>query len=325
MSSVDVGKFGRVAVLMGGASSERAISLKSGEAIFKSLDQQGYDVCAIDLVSDEEKEVRAKLRVEEIDIVFIALHGQYGEDGNVQRILTDMGLPYTGSQEDSSRRAFDKSTTQNILKKAGMLVPDYVSVTKDSQIRFEDLLQQLQTSQVVVKPVCEGSSMGVHLVQNQEELDNALSDALIYGPNAMIETYIKGRELTVGILDEQALPVIEIQSKHAFFDYTAKYQTGMTEYVVPASLTKTQTEEIQAIALKVNALLGCRHLGRVDFILQDHMFYCLEMNTIPGFTPTSLLPKAAQHVGISFEQLTSKILESAYAEKKENKTTVKHT
>lgn len=314
-------KWGRIGVIMGGASSERSISLKSGEAILKSLQAQGLDVVAIDLVSHEEAEVRTKLEQEGCTIAFIALHGEYGEDGSIQKILTKLNIPYSGSDEEASRRSFNKILTQNILKKAGIAVPSYVTVSKDSVFSFAALTQTLKTDQCVVKPAAEGSSIGVHLVKDQVGLDAALKDAFTYGSEVLIDTYIRGRECTVGILNDQTLPVIEIKPKVAFFDFKAKYEKGETEYIVPAVLSEACTVHMQEQALKVYQLLGCRHFARVDFILgKDDIAYCLEINTIPGFTQTSLLPKAAASVGLSFDQLTSKIVECTYGQKEKNKT-----
>ena len=314
-------QFGTVGVLMGGPSSERTISLKSGNAIAAALKRQGLKVCAVELETADPAELTVKLREAGCTLAFIALHGTYGEDGTVQALLAEAGVPFTGSDEGSSRRAFHKLTTQNILKKAGILVPKYVSVSKDSLLGYPEICRRLGSATCVLKPVAEGSSIGVHIVETETDFTAGVEDALQYGKEVLVEAFIPGREVTVGILGRQALPVVEVVPKtRRFFDYTAKYEKGNTEYIVPAELEAGVTARLQEQALRVFDLLDCRHFARVDFILSpDGEAYCLEINTIPGFTETSLLPKAAAAAGIPFDRLTLQLVEYAYAQKEKDK------
>jgi D-alanine-D-alanine ligase len=314
------GQFGRIGILMGGVSSEREISLKSGKAITEALLRQGCDIIALDIVDGEHQKIRSLIEGVDIDLAFIALHGQLGEDGRIQSILEEMNIPYTGSGVEASRLAIDKALAQNLFKKNGIKVPSYVTLSKDDELCIDMIVEQLGGFPIVVKPACEGSSIGISLAATPEELKGAVESAQEYGPKILLEQYIKGRELTVGILGCEALPVVEICPKHDFFDYEAKYTKGMTEYIVPAEIPDEVSCGLQQTALRAHQVLGCTDLSRVDFMLgADQVYYVLEVNTIPGFTSTSLLPKAAKHQGISFDQLCFKLMELTYGKKKEIK------
>jgi len=306
---------GRIGVLMGGVSSEREISLKSGGAILNALKEEGCTVDGFDIDTEDERAILSRLQEAAIDVAFIALHGRFGEDGRLQAILEKAGIPYTGSGPQPSRLAFNKILSQQIFQKNGLRVPAHVVADKNKD-DAKEILKQL-TFPVFVKPACEGSSIGIAHVTQPEQLKEALDLAWRYGEAALIETAIKGREITAGILDRQALPLIEIRFKGAYFDFHTKYQKGSSEYFVPAPLREDVAAEIQGVALKAFSLLGCRHMARLDFMLDEmDRYHILEVNTVPGFTATSLLPKAAGAVGINFNQLCLKIAGLAYVERK---------
>ena len=321
-----VQQFGRVGVLMGGYSSEREISLKSGKAVFEALIGAGCDALALDIRAQEEKRIAELIREAQMDVAFITLHGRLGEDGVIQSILDGLNIPYTGSGPEASRRAINKVTTQDLLRQHGIPVAPSFGVSRKEESSAATILKKIPQFPIVVKPSCEGSSIGVSLVRGPAGLEPALNLAWQYGDEALIEQYLEGRELTVGILDEMPLPVIEICPKENFFDFNAKYQSGTTEYILPAKLEEKVADDIGRTALMTHRLLGCRDLSRVDFILDNQArHYVLEINTIPGFTSMSLLPKAAKLLGINFEQLCLKLVKLAYGKKKESGTfTVGH-
>lgn len=291
-------KYQKVAVLKGGISSEREVSLRSGAAIAQGLRDDGYDVVEIDIVS------KAFTIPSDIEAVFVALHGTFGEDGGIQQILTDRNIPYTGSGAESCRVAFDKVLTRNRLEEHGIPVPAGEVLT-DAAVRTLPI-------PLVVKPPREGSSVGCHLVFKEDQWADAFEDAVRYSGEALVEEYIPGRELTVGIVADQVLPVVEIKTASEWYDFDAKYVTGETQYVVPAELESGIASELQSIALKTFHALVAKGFGRVDFRLSpEGKPYVLELNSIPGFTATSLLPKAAQAAGIEFPELCGRIMELA--------------
>lgn len=305
--------FGHVGLLLGGPSSEREISLKSGEAVYQALLSRGVRVSKLDILSDDEQNISRQLQQAGIDVAFIALHGHLGEDGRIQSILEKLNIPYTGSGVEASRKALNKTVTQTLLKVHGVPVAEHLVLKKDQKVFSEEVFKRFGNKPVVVKPACEGSSIGVVIVRRLEDIPHALEKAFTYGPDVLVETFIEGREMTVGILGDEPLDVIEIKAKSAFFDFTAKYQSASTEYVVPAEVSVQIAVRLKAIALEAYRVLGCRHLGRVDFILDsEEKPFVLEINTIPGFTKTSLLPKAAAAGGIDFVQLCFKLLDMAY-------------
>jgi len=319
----------RVGVLMGGPSAEREISLKSGQAVAAAL-QDRYHVVPVELPSDPEllqasdaqlerspralAAVAAELQAAQLDAAFIALHGAFGEDGTIQAVCEQLGVPYTGSGVKASQRAMDKVVSRVIFDREGLRVPRYHVVTT----RTVGTIRLTIPPPVVVKPVSQGSSIGVSLVEQAEALPDALSLAFRYDPRVLIEEYIPGREVTVGILGDQPLPVVEIQPRHPFFDFEAKYQPGQTTYQVPAQLDETVVQAAQETALRAHRLLGARHVSRVDLILrEDRIPVVLELNTIPGFTATSLVPMAAQAAGLSFEALCARLVELALQDRRE--------
>ena len=309
-------RFGRIGVLMGGPSSEREISLKSGHAVFAALSQLGLDVVSIDITTDNIEENVHLINSRNINCAFVALHGRFGEDGQVQKILDDLNLPYTGSGVRASQLAMDKIASRKIFQAKGLAVPGYRILEKATYApEWKDKFNL--TFPLVVKPATHGSSIGLSIIDRKEEVDRAIDLAFSYDDRIIVENYIKGREITVGILDERPLPVIEIVPKKRFFDYEAKYKTGMTDYVVPAQLEEAIARQAQDIALAAHKSLGCFGCSRADMILSnENIPFVLEVNTIPGFTVTSLLPKAAMVVGVDFGQLCLKLVSLAYEKKK---------
>jgi D-alanine-D-alanine ligase len=308
--------FGRIGVLMGGASSEREISLKSGHSVFDALSQLRLDVVGIDIVTDNPEENVRLINSRNIQCAFIALHGRFGEDGGIQKILDGLSLPYTGSGVRASQLAMDKIASRKIFEAQGLAVPEYriierATYSSDWQGKFS------LSFPLVVKPATHGSSIGLTIVDKKEGLPQAIDLAFSYDQRIVVENYIRGREITVGILDEQPLPVIEIVPKKRFFDYEAKYQTGMTDYVVPAQLEAAVARAAQDAGLAAHKSLGCFGCSRADMILSnENIPFVLEINTIPGLTATSLLPKAAKVVGLDYGELCLKLISLAYEKKK---------
>lgn len=305
-------KFGKIGILMGGPSSERDISLKSGQAVYQALTESGFDTVAIDIKTDKREENINLIKSHKINVAFLALHGRFGEDGQMQEILDILKVPYTGSGVQASRLAMDKIASRNIFGLAGLKVPRYSPEDKVSYHNNWRIKNNFALP-LVVKPATGGSSIGLSIVDKREDLDKSADLAFHYDEKIIIEEYIKGREVTVGILQEAALPVIEIIPQKNFFDYEAKYKPGMTDYIVPAKLDNATAEKIQKTALSAHKLLGCFGCSRVDIILnKDNIPFILELNTIPGLTETSLLPKAAKESGIEFSQLCIKLIQLAY-------------
>jgi len=305
-------RYGRIGVLMGGPSTERKISLKSGKAIAESLKELRMDVVAIDIKSDKIKENLELIKSKRIDCAFIALHGQFGEDGQIQGILDILAISYTGSGKLASQLAMDKLACRKILQVYGLAVPRYKSLNNISY-GANSISDRNFTYPIVVKPVSQGSSIGLSIVGKREDLKRAIERALKVDKEVLVEEYIKGREVTVGILNGSPLPIVEIVPKRDFFDYQAKYTPGMTDYVVPARIEGGVAQRIQSQALEAHRLLGCRGYSRVDIILsQDNTPFILEINTTPGFTRTSLFPKAAKVNGVEFTQLCLELVRLAY-------------
>ncbi|UCD55532.1 MAG: D-alanine--D-alanine ligase [Candidatus Omnitrophota bacterium] len=297
--------YGKIAVLAGGPSSEREISLKSGRAVYEALKRKKQDVDFVDADND----FCEKLKSIGADVVFIALHGKFGEDGSVQAILEELNLPYTGSEIKSSRLAIDKAASREVFLTSGLKVPRYKIIKRDTEIR--DILEEFEKP-FVVKPQYEGSSIGLSIVGDSAGVDAALNTAFSYSDRVIVEEYIHGREFTVGVLEERPLPVIEIETRHDVYDFNAKYMDEETKYIVPAILGEDEYRDVQRYALKAHQALGCRDFSRVDMRTGRHgEMYILEVNTIPGMTERSLLPKAALAVGISFGDLCMKLVDLA--------------
>ncbi|HCI45560.1 MAG TPA: UDP-N-acetylmuramate--L-alanine ligase [Candidatus Omnitrophica bacterium] len=317
LGNYDIKQLGRIGVLMGGYSSEREISLRSGTAVAESLKRQGGEVVSIDITVRDKEKITSLVRSYILDVAFIALHGRLGEDGAIQSILEEIGVPYTGSGVEASRLALDKVLAQDLFQKSGIQVPAHISLYKQEAAHHAGLIQAIDFYPVVVKPAREGSSIGISLVRAPGALQDALDKAWKYDDKVLIEQYIPGRELTAGILGDEALAPIEIRPKTEFFDFKAKYSSGATEYIVPAHLPQEVSDNIRQTALAAHRALGCADLSRVDFILaENNAYYVLEVNTIPGFTSTSLLPKAARVMGIDFDRLCLQLAGLAYGKKK---------
>ena len=308
----------RVGVLMGGPSAERDISIRSGKAVHSALLNRDIDAVSIELemaqdLNGYKEYVMEVIRSLNIDTAFIALHGEFGEDGNIQNILEEMKIPYTGSRIEASRLGMDKISSKDIFRSNNIPVPRYrvihgpgLDKGPGSQVYFKEL-----GSPLVVKPSCGGSSIGLSIIDKETDFQGSLAKAFKYTDDVMIEEYIRGREIAVGILEDKALPVIGIVPRKKFFDFEAKYQEGLTEYRVPADIEKAKYIECQGIALSAHKAIGARFFSRVDMILADSgVPVVLEVNTIPGLTEISLLPKAARAAGIDFDKLILKIMES---------------
>lgn len=325
MAITEVNKFGRIGVLMGGPSTEREISLESGKAVYESLKEKGIDVIAIDIETEDIERNINLIKSYKIDCAFIALHGRFGEDGQIQALLDDLDIPYTGSGISASKLAMDKIASRQIFTKHGLAVPPYQIIDKILNGNHYRIDKDLNFP-LVVKPATHGSSIGLSIVDQKDDLDKAVDLAFGFDERIIVEEYIKGREVTVGVLDEQALPVIEIIPKKRFFDYEAKYTVGMTDYVVPAQLEEGLARKIQSAGLSAHRLLGCFGCSRVDMILsEDNIPVVLEVNTIPGLTSISLLPKAARVVGINFLELCISLIRLAYEKAEVKFTSPKNT
>ncbi len=298
----------KIAVLSGGIGEERDISIQSGRCIAQALQQAHLDVVTADIQPDN----LSILDDGDIDVFFIALHGRFGEDGQLQQILEDKELIYTGSGPAASKLAFDKIASKKAFADAGVATPAAIEFTANTE-NLQSRLNQL-ADKFVVKPVKQGSAIGVTITDNPTSAIVAAEKCLSEFGDCMIEEFIHGREITVGILENQVLPVIEIRSKTGFYDYHAKYMDEQTEYLFDTINDPALTAKINKAALACFNTLGCRHFARVDFILgNDKIPYTLEVNTIPGFTTHSLLPKAAAKVGLSMSELCVRIIEAALA------------
>ena len=299
-----------IAVLKGGPSSEHEVSLRTGAAIAEALrsSPRGYEVTEVVV------EGRDFVLPPNVDFVFIALHGTFGEDGEVQSLLEKRGIPYTGSGIAGSRIAFDKEASKDLFRSIGVPTPEGFILAKGATFPPEFPLP------VVVKPSRQGSTVGMSFVFEKSEIDAALDKAWQFDDRTLVERYIKGREFTVGILGDEALPLVEIVPKHGFYDYQNKYTAGATDYFCPAELDRAVAGHIQELALKAHRVLCCAVYSRVDVLLDaaGHPFV-LEVNTIPGMTATSLLPKAAAAAGLSFTALCERILDLSEAVAVQNK------
>ncbi len=290
---------------MGGLSAEREVSMRTGQAISKALRSSGYDVVDIDV----GKELPQQLKNAGVEIAFIALHGRGGEDGTVQGLLEIMGIPYTGSGVLASSLTIDKVMTKQVLLYHELPTPEFMVLSAGDDI--DTLVEKCRHFPLVVKPASEGSTIGISIADNAIELRIGLEEALQHDSIILIEDYIRGSEATVGVLDGEALPIIEIVPKSGFYDYEAKYTVGATEYICPGTYEPILYERMQQAAVEACRVTGCAGAARVDFMVREKEFSCLEINTIPGMTETSLLPKAAAEAGLSFEELVQRILEGA--------------
>jgi D-alanine-D-alanine ligase len=304
----------RIGVIYGGPSVERPVSLESGEAVAAGLETLGgYDVVRLNVADAED--TAAQLDRQALDAAFIALHGEFGEDGGVQTLLEERAIPYTGSEADSSHLCIDKSRTKRVAHAAGLPTPDWIDAGR------EDPRQQTRQDAeaigypLVVKPNKAGSSLGISIVNEPAQLDAALDLAFALDESVLMEAFIEGSELTVSILGGRALPVIQVSSRRAFYDYKAKYLDSTTRYQCPAPLAPHVYRSVGCIAELAFQRLHCRDLARIDFMLPHggQLPYLIEANTIPGFTSHSLLPKAAWAAGKNFPELCGWVADQALA------------
>jgi D-alanine-D-alanine ligase len=294
----------KIGVLMGGLSREREISLRTGKAIGKALVEKGYKACTIDMGRD----IAEKLTKEKIEIAFVALHGRYGEDGTIQGMLELMGIPYTGSGVLASALALHKIMAKKILLHEKIPTPSFEFLRRE-EIEKEASKKVSLPLPVVVKPAREGSTIGISVVRKEDELLHALREAGKYDEEILVETFMKGKEITVGILNDIPLPIIEIAPKSGFYDYHSKYTKGETEYIIPAQIPREKYLHAQEMSLGAFRAIGCSGCARVDLMTDEEGNpFVIDINTMPGMTETSLLPKAAEYVGISFGELAERIL-----------------
>lgn len=309
----------KITVLYGGEGPEREVSLKSGAAVAAAFAEGGRRVAAVDLVHKED--LPAILKQELVEFAFIALHGGWGEDGALQATLEMIGVPFSGSGHASCAIAMDKTASKALFRMKGIPTPGGIEVVQGAGVRevmedpgFTPLLERC--GKLVVKPCCAGSTVGVSILEGTDRLTEALDDAFAINPRALVEEYIPGRELTVTISERDGvpycLPIIEIQPVAGFYDYSSKYTPGMSEYLIPAPLSDATTKAVESASLDAYAALGCASYGRVDLRLDDEGCpYVLEVNTVPGMTASSLVPKAAAAAGLSFSDFLEEVVLSS--------------
>jgi D-alanine-D-alanine ligase len=311
--------FGKVAVLMGGWSSERAVSLKSGNAVLAALQQRGVDAHGIDV---QRETVLQELARGQFDRVFIVLHGPGGEDGVIQGALEILGLPYTGSGVMASALAMDKLRTKQLLEGANLPTPKYMLLDQDTNLNYvvADLGLPL-----MVKPALEGSSIGMTKVEEENQIELAYQSAAQFVGEVFAEQWITGKEYTIAILGEDALPVIRLETPHKFYDYDAKYVADDTKYLCPCGLAPEQEAQLQRLALAAFKAIGAEGWGRVDILCdQSGKPYIIELNTVPGMTDHSLVPMAARVRGMEFDELVYRILAQTLSSDKQLKTEAGH-
>lgn len=304
MANIHPDQIGKIAVLLGGNSAERAVSLNSGNAVYEALKAQKFDVVKIDSKAD----LISQLNTEKVDIAFIALHGVGGEDGTIQGLLEFYGLPYTGSGVKASAICMDKWRTKLIWQGLGLSTPGFVLANSEAELKE---FAENSGYPVMVKPALEGSSIGISKVKSSDEISDAYNAAFDTGSPVLAEQFITGREFTVAILNGKALPAIQLKPANDFYDYNAKYLQNDTEYLLPCGLDENKELELQSLALKAYESLGCQGWGRVD-VMEDEagQFWLIEVNTVPGMTDHSLVPMAAKAAGMDFKQLVVEILAS---------------
>ena len=291
----------KIGVLCGGTSSEREISLMSGKAVYKAIKKLGLKVVLIDV----NKNVAQKLVKEKIDVAYITLHGTPGEDGTIQGMLELMGIPYTGCGVFSSSASMDKIISKKMFEYAKIPTAAWTIIEKNKPFKKIEF-------PIVVKPASQGSAIGISIAKNKKEFEKAVKVAFGFEDRVLVEKYIKGTEITAGVLNAEALPVIEIVPKGKFYDFKSKYIVGQSRHIIPARLPENVLKEVQKIALKVYDEFRCNGTCRVDMIVdKNNDIYVLELNTLPGMTQTSLFPDAAKYAGLSFEDLVLEILKSA--------------
>ncbi len=303
-----VKQLGKVGILMGGTSAERAISLNSGQQVLQALQQAGVEAEAFD-VQTLSQVVKA---AEQVDVVFIALHGRWGEDGQVQAILQSLNKPFTGSGVAASALAMDKLRTKLVWQGAGLPTPKFIWISPELPFSWKRFHQAGIEFPVMVKPSHEGSSIGMQKVMNEAGLEAAIEQAQQYDSEILVEQWITGREFTVGILGQETLPLVELETTRDFYDYQAKYHAEDTRYHCPVHLPPGKEQQIQKLAKQAFDAIGTQGWGRVDVMLDTQLNpYLIELNTVPGMTDHSLVPMAAKHAGLGFLALVLRILQTA--------------
>ena len=310
-----------IVVIYGGVSSEREVSLRSGKAVFEALIRRGYHNTRLFDLTDKNL---SELFTIPMDVAYLALHGWGGEDGRIQGVLDLMGVPYTGSSVESSAICMNKSRTKEILQFWGLPTPKFCKFYRSEWESFSLLREKLLenfTLPMVLKSPSQGSSVGVFIIKEETEILHAIEEIFALGDDLLAETFVEGIELTLPVLGNDeltVLPVIEITSENEFYDYEAKYTAGMCHHIIPARISENVTEKINEIGKEVYRVLGCRGLARIDFILdQTGEPMIIEVNTLPGMTEMSLFPDSARHIGISFEELTERIVLLAWQRKEQ--------
>lgn len=301
----------KIGVLCGGLSSEREVSLRSGKNCLAALKRLGYENSEI---IDVGRNIANVLQEKQIEIAYLALHGKYGEDGCIQGLLEILGIPYTGSGVKASSISMDKEFTKRILKTQGLPVIPSEVVNSFADLTGKDIKLNYP---LMIKPVAEGSSIGMKKVNNSGELEEAVKDAEKYNSGVMLEEYLDGKSITVGVLDKDgktiATPILEFRTKTEWYDFEAKYTEGMTEFILPAEINAKLTKEIQDLSIKAHIAVEARGMSRVDFVVtKDEKPFILEINTIPGMTDLSDLPAQSKAMGISYDELVNIILKSAF-------------
>ena len=315
----------KIAVIYGGRSAEREVSLNSGGQIIEALKNMGYDVSGFDLLPSVFNDISAF----DPDLVFLGLHGRFGEDGTIQGALEILGYPYVGSGVLASALAMDKAQTKRVLSSMNLPVPAHRLATAGVLPTIEDFAEEAVQSlglPLIVKPNREGSTIGLTLAYTHEEVVEGIFEALKYDPSVLVEEYVKGMEVTVVLFgdtpDPIVLGVIEIIPKAALYDYDSKYQAGGSEHVLPARLPEPIYQQVEEYAKEAYRLLGCQDYARVDMMIGEKGPYILEVNTLPGMTSTSLVPDAARHYGYSFPEFLDLLIQRAFARSKQENTQI---
>ncbi len=311
----------KIGVLMGGRSSERDVSFMSGKGVMAALSRMGFNAIAIDAAFNVEK----KIVSEGICIAFLALHGRWGEDGTIQGLLEYMNIPYTGSGVHSSALAMNKISSKQIFKFSNIPTAPFFTIHLDGDWKSNIPAHTNPDFPLIVKPYNEGSSVGCHLVRNRAELIAAVNKEKNNYPRLFAEKYVKGKELTVGVVDcgagLKALPILELLPKRKFYDYKAKYTKGLTDFILPAEISLKQTRKVHSLALRTHEALNCHGYSRTDFILEEKtgIPYVLELNTLPGLTSLSDIPAQARAAGLTYDELIYCILRSSLTTKRSMK------
>lgn len=302
----------RIGVLMGGFSGEREVSLSSGEQVYQALRRRGYTAERVD-INDADQLVS---QLAQVQMAFICLHGGFGEDGTLQLLLELLNIPYVGSRPLACALAMDKLAAKRRFQQAKLPTAPWLEYRREPWAIWSERVMEKTGYPCVVKPIREGSSLGIRMVHVAEELIPACAATKREYGDFFSESFIAGKEITAGILDidgvERALPLLELHPQREFYDYEAKYTPGLTEFIIPAALDAATTRKAQKISLKAHQTLGCRGFSRVDLrVTEDNEIFLLEINTMPGMTPTSDLPQAAEAAGISFDELVERMLQTA--------------